>query len=595
MSNKTIPTVAVDTAAGVKAFCLQNGISAEVFINAVSTDEHGRRWPTGVDLGAGRALGKANNEGAMTQWVSRVNQAVATKASQRWQSGMAKRAATLKADLLSALEQEMARRRRDAQQPYGRFLRHLVDYCDAEVRVLEKTRSEAQARLRQVESELAPLQSQISTALKSGQRPILSRFIDLVAEAMRFVDRGLGLAGTVLDSERLISEREARTFDVDAATHALSVLLELRGTAQAERDRLAQFTSRLHVVQRRLTEAGAVTRARLAAHPYADVDLTSPHLLEHFDERIQVEPFSDDLSLLMPLDEQQLYDQLHGMALARVGDQLKPVSLLDVMEIEAAALATQGAAQSDAADVDLAAETLDATYQRTADTMLALERRAVPRETRLVGVADESNTPFHFEGATLVGIERRDQIQMAHLQTGITLDEVSAYTAYQGPFELAARRRNYYVLDTLALDDHARLVFALALASGLVEAREGLLVILVNGAAQPLGATVEGALDQFVQHDDLIAAAEATFNRLSLAAQIERLSAYLSRGQSEHITDDLWWEFAGYVEERLKLAREQAMFVSTPAPAVLPAAAPSQTPPAPDGTGGREDTQTLAA
>lgn len=566
MDNTTKTTIPMDCAAEVKAFRERYGMSAEAMLHAVSVDENKRRIDTLIPMGVPSPAANAVEGNALSpQLLSRVQRALFPDPSRRYNSLLAKRVTTMTNLLTPVLIDAMGKLRSDLQSRPRHWLRFFVEQCDQESALLEKMHIEAQAKLRQANEDLKPIQAQLGAVLKPGERHLLAHLIDVATELFRWVDRGVGLTGLLLEAERLCNEREARAFDADAASGAKSVMQELRGLAQAERDTYAQFAARLNAVQRHLVEADALARARLSAHPYADVDLTSLRLLQSFIKRVNVQPGSIGLDHLFTLDEQHLYEELHGTALEQTCAQLGDVSLLDVMQMEADDLETKNG-NAPGPDSELVAQTLEAAYQRTADVMLPLQRQAAPRDLCFVGVEDETNAPFQFSNATLVGTRRRDQIQFAHLQVGIALDEVTAYAASREPFEQASRQRNYYVLDTLAVDDHARQVFALALASGLIEARDGALAICGDGTnVTALGATVEGALNEFCQQENLVAATEARVNQLPLAVQIQRLDAYLARGQSDHVTDDLWWEFASYVDERLKLAREQSLFLASSA------------------------------
>ena len=169
---------------------------------------------------------------------------------------------------------------------------------------------------------------------------------------------------------------------------------------------------------------------------------------------------------------------------------------------------------------------------------------------------------FAFDGATLVGTGRRDQVQFIHVEVGLAPDDLTAYVATREPFEQAATQRNYFVLEALALDDHARQVFALGLATGVIGVRGGAFAIDGDERGDEritLGATADEALDRFAQRSDWIKAADDQLKALPLDTSIERLEAYLARGRG--IQDELWWEFASYGRDQLELLKHQQVFV----------------------------------
>jgi hypothetical protein len=134
-------------------------------------------------------------------------------------------------------------------------------------------------------------------------------------------------------------------------------------------------------------------------------------------------------------------------------------------------------------------------------------------------------------------------------------------TATRKPFEQALSARNYFVLDALALDDRARQAFALGLAGGVIRvSNSGFALAGADGSEMVLGQMVDDALDQLSLRADLMQVIEAQFNALPLADAIERMEAYLARGQS--VKDELWWEFASYARDRLELARHQLTFAN---------------------------------
>jgi hypothetical protein len=145
-----------------------------------------------------------------------------------------------------------------------------------------------------------------------------------------------------------------------------------------------------------------------------------------------------------------------------------------------------------------------------------------------------------------------------HVEVGLAPQDVMTYIATRDPFEQAALHRNFYVFEALAQDDHARQVFALGLAVGVIGTKGGGFVL--NGhAAETLGANVEDALERFAQRPELVKTAEEAINDVPLNEMLDRLEAYLARGRG--VQDELWWEFASYVRDRLELLKHQAVFV----------------------------------
>jgi hypothetical protein len=161
----------------------------------------------------------------------------------------------------------------------------------------------------------------------------------------------------------------------------------------------------------------------------------------------------------------------------------------------------------------------------------------------------------------MVGTNRRDQLQFLHVEIGVAPQQLAAFAATQQPFEQASLRRNYYVVDALARDDHARQVFALSLAGGVIAVQGGAFAFIdPNDRAVELGETVDDALELFGQRADLVKAAEDRINGLPLAVAAQRMEIYLTRGRS--IQDEMWWEFASYVRDRLGLVQHQQIFAS---------------------------------
>ncbi len=557
----------VDYAAEAMNVLSRYGLTAETLVDAVSTDESGRAFNTTIALGnLVEGLTEQNEKERAPRVLSHLQRALTPQPSGRWTPLITRRAAQIKGESGPILAEMFAALVRDSNRPAA-WLKALVEVCDAEIKTLERRRADAQVKLRQAEKELEPLQARISAFLQANaSRSTITHLIELITTLLQAVDRGVGLTAVVLMAERLVNDREARALTADAATAAIGILQEIRGQAQARRDEMGQFVSRCRAAAAQIASARTATRSRLAANPYADVDLTDAGLVERLGARVRGMPTTDaaHLTQFMALDETRLYHELVDAALAQVRKQTASLSLLDLMDMQATSMLSMGDVQGQlpvalSTDGDLVAATLEAAYRRVGNPAVELERRAAPQNWWLVGVPDETNPGFAFENATLVGSGRRDQIQFLHVQVGIAPQDLTAFVSTRESFEQASAQRNYYVLETLATDDHARQIFALGLASGVIAVRSG--EFSLDGD-QPvrLGATAEDALDQFVLRADLVKAAEDAFNAMPLPTMAERLEAYLARGRS--IQDELWWEFASYVRDRLELARHQMTFVS---------------------------------
>jgi hypothetical protein len=357
-------------------------------------------------------------------------------------------------------------------------------------------------------------------------------------------------------AERLVNDRELYAFAVDTAAAAGSVLQEIRGQIQAEREQLDEFVLRCRSVAQQLTAARSSAQARLAAHPYADINLAQDGLIDRLSARLPGDGPSQPLNQVLPLDEARLFQTWREEWMKHTRQHTQTISLLELMEMEAAEIKLRQE-QEDEHD-DLVVATLEAAYRRASTPALDLEKRVTPREWWLVGVPDETNSGFAFENATLVGTGRSDQVQFMHVEVGLAPQDVMTYIATRDPFEQAALHRNFYVFEALAQDDHARQVFALGLAVGVIGTKGGGFVL--NGhAAETLGANVEDALERFAQRPELVKTAEEAINDVPLNEMLDRLEAYLARGRG--VQDELWWEFASYVRDRLELLKHQAVFV----------------------------------
>jgi hypothetical protein len=483
--------------------------------------------------------------------LSHLQRALTPQPSRRWTPLIARRAVQLKYDGAQAIAASLAAACRDAARPAA-WLAAFVKVCDAELALLDQRQSEARAKLRQAEKELEPLQARVNAFLQANaSRHTITRLVELLTALLQAVDRGVGLTAVVLMAERLVNDRESQAFNLDTAAAAAGILQEIRAQAQAERERIGQFQAGCRAAAEQAAGARTAILARLTAHPYADVDMTDAALAERLQAHIQPAAAPGLLHDLLDLDGEQLYRQLFTAAVAQVRQQTLGLSMTELMDMQAAGML------GEEIDDDLSAATLEAAYRRTGIPSIELGRKASPQEWQLVGVLDETNPGFAFEQATLVGTGRRDQIQFMRVQVGIALQDLLAFSAVRESFEQAAAQRNYYVLDALAADDHARRAFALGLASGIIAVHEG--AFALDGQHQlQLGLTVEDALDYFIQRTELVRLVEDEFNALPLVTAAERMESYLARGQA--VQDVLWWELASYVRERLELAQHQLTF-----------------------------------
>ena len=560
METRDVTTTVTDPVTEARAFLARYGLTADALLDALSTDESGRAFNTTINLGGlVDGVNEQNERERAPRVLSHLQRALTPQTSGRWMPLITRRTAQVKRESAAVLAELLGVMRESARPAAA--LRGLVQACDTELKALEHRRSDAQAKMRQAEKELEPLQARINAVLQANaSRRTITHVIELVTTLLQVVDRGVGLTAVVLMAERLVNDREAHGLTADAANAAIGILQEVRGQAQAKRDELGQFVARCRAAAEHIASALAQSNAGLAAHPYADVDLTDTALVERLDANLPALPAADGLRLepFLALDEAQLYAQLHAAALSRVRKQTAALSLLDLMDLQATEMQGQSPGPKTEGG-DLVAATLEAAYRRVASPSIELGRRAAPQDWWLVGVPDETNPGFAFENATLVGSGRRDQIQFVHVQTGIALQDLTALAATRDSFEQASAQRNYYVLDALATDDHARQVFALGLAGGVITVRGGEFACGSNGSEVTLGSTVDAALDQFIQRPEIVQAVEDEFNALPLAAMIERLEGYLARGST--VRDEVWNEFASYVRERLDLARHQRTFV----------------------------------
>jgi hypothetical protein len=560
---------AVNYAVEVMNALARYGLTAEVLLDTLCADENGRALNTTIALGGlVEGLTEQNEKERAPRVLSHLQRALTPQSSGRWMPFLTRRAAQVKRDATLALSEALNALVSDAPRPAA-WLRAWVEACDAEIKTLERKRADAHAKLRQAEKDLEPLQARINSFLQANaSRRTITRLVEVLTVMLQTVDRGVGLTAVVLMAERLVNDREAHSLTVDATNAAIGVLQEVRGLAQARRDEVAQFVARCRAVEHQIAAARTTAAARLAAHPYADVDLTDAGLVERLSARVQAASAPDEgrLPPLMALDQAQLVRRLVDTALGQVRQHTAALSLLELMDLQA--MSMLGSASSEptdnaAGDGDLVAATLETAYRRVSNSSLELERKARPQDWWLVGVPDETNPGFAYDNATLVGTGRRDQVQFLHVQVGLAPQDLTAYAAAQAAFEQASAQRNYYVFEQLATDDHARQVFALGLASGVIAVRGGEFSCEVSpDGGQPvrLGTTAEDALDQFVQRAEWVKAAEGEINGLPLAELVTRLESYLARGRSTQ--DELWWEFASYVRDRLEVVRHQMTFTS---------------------------------
>ncbi len=559
MENQAIQATELNYTDDVISLLMRLGWTADRLFNFIRTDENNRVFNPAISLSnLADGVTAQNEKERAPQVLSHLQRALAPQPSGRWSPLCARRTAQLKRDIAPRLSEACTVLYRDTERRPAVWLKTLGDQIDLELKALERQRGEAQTQLRRTEEELQPLQQRINQFLQvNASRQTITRFVEVLTALFQTVDRGVGLTSVVLMAERLVNDREMYAFTVDTTAAAVNVLQEIRGQVQAERERLEQFSGRCRAVVLQLAAARSSALSRLAAHPYADISLAQDGLIDRLSERIPEELGTAPLAALLLLDEAQLFQTWRDELLKQTRVYTSQLSLLELMEMEALAIQAR---DDEAADGDdLVVATLEAAYHRAAGRTLEVEKRATPRDWWLVGVPDETNSGFAFENATLVGTGRRDQVQFLHVEVGLAPQDVTAFTATREPFEQAALTRNFYVLEALAQDDHARQVFALSLATGVISVKGGAFA-LNGGCDEPLGANVEGALDGFAQRSDWVKTAEGQVDDLPFATMVDRLEAYLARGRG--IQDELWWEFASYVRDRLELMKHQAIFVS---------------------------------
>jgi hypothetical protein len=558
MDKQTIPPDDVDYAAEATSVLTRCGWTGEMLFNFIRTDENHRVFNATIALGAlADGVTKENEKDRAPQVLGHLQRALAPQPSGRWSPLVARRTAQAKQGIAARLSEMFSALYRDAERRPVIWLKALIDQIDLELKGLDRQRGEAQAQLRQAEAELQPLQQRINQFLQANaSRQTITRFVEFLATLFQNIDRGVGLTSVVLMAERLVNDRETYAFAVDTASAASNVLQEIRGQVQAERERLDQFVLRCRSVAQQLTAARSSAQARLAAHPYADINLAQDGLIDRLSVRLSTETPSQQLTQLLSLEEAQLFQKWREEWLKHTRQHTQTISLLELMEMEAAEIKARQEREDE--HDDLVVATLEAAYRRASTPALDLEKRVTPREWWLVGVPDETNSGFAFENATLVGTGRRDQVQFVHVEVGLAPQDVMAYAATRDPFEQATLHRNFYVFEALAQDDHARQVFALSLAVGVIGTKGGAFV-LNRDPVQALGANVEDALDRFTQQPEWVKDAEEAIDDVPVSEVIDRLEAYLARGRG--VQDELWWEFASYVRDRLGSMKHQAVFV----------------------------------
>ena len=274
-------------ASDVAGFMTRQGWTGELLLNTLRTDENHRVFNSAITLGnLTDGLTEQNEKERAPQVLGHLQRALTPQPSGRWAPLVNRRAAQVKRAIEPGLREAFALQYRDAAHQPARWLKALVDRCDAEIKSLERQRTEDQNQLRQTEQDLAPLQTRINSFLQANaSRRTITHLIEVFTTLLQQVDKGVGLTAVVLMAERLVNDREARAFNLDAAAAALGVLTEIRGQAQTERDRLAQFAGRCRAVAQRCAALKGAAQARLAIHPYADISLTEDHLFERLSER----------------------------------------------------------------------------------------------------------------------------------------------------------------------------------------------------------------------------------------------------------------------------------------------------------------------
>jgi len=244
------------------------------------------------------------------------------------------------------------------------------------------------------------------------------------------------------------------------------------------------------------------------------------------------------------------------------------LSVKQLIERQAAALAPNADAAS---DLTLAAMQMGLGLAGQPTLNLAQPHPNQPpgRTLWLVGVRDASNAEFLFDDVALVGHNRRDQVQFLRLQTGLQLRDLADFAAMSARLDAVAPQRNPYVLDSLARDDGAARVFALALACGLIQVGGRGFVVQTGDEGITVGANPDEAVNALGQDTVLMAQLSAQVDALPLNTLAERLATFVSHAVGMGEEDGgLWPELAEHVQARLKLVQSQLRYA-----AIAPASA----------------------
>ena len=554
-----------DPAAIVKIFIDRYDLSAEDVLKALAVDEHGRRHVMRVDLG--QISVDTANAGAGEQIAhlkSHIDFATRKEASGRWLHGIRRRSARLKQTYADLFQVTLDEQLRDLGSRPTHFFAELLRHLDAELTLLKRKQAETQAIAGRVAEQLRPLQQEIEEAINpKSNGPIWTRVLDIVTSLVQTVGKSVGLVGKVMTAERLVNDREEYACTLDLIAASMGLLQELRGRAQTELDQLRQLQQKVQGVMDELGRQRTSAQARLAKHPYAQVDVTNLRQAELIAMRVTVELPMLALARYQEMSNEQLHDTIFAQALTQTRRHTAALGLTDIMEMEAATLAERSDA---AANSDLVIATIQMAYERTGTDTLQLKPNASPRDWWLVGVPDETNPAFNFGGASLVSTKRRDQFLFLRVRTGLALTDLAGVEMMSSAFDQAAKRRNYFVLDAMVADDRARRTFALGLATGIVHIHGGGFAIEDSRGLHQLGSTVETALAQFEAQEVLHRVIEGQMNRIPLVDLCATLEGYLARGQASNQESDaqtaLWREIAEHIEDHLTVLYEQMRFVA---------------------------------
>jgi hypothetical protein len=563
-----------------KTFAERGGLTGDDLIALLGLDDHGRKWQVRVELGQLDA--DATSQAVMSDLSalkSRLDFALRKEASRRWLPHVRRRMARIKTNLEAALQQFAQEIHGNPELRPAVIWSELQRILEAEVAVLKRRQLEYGAGLSRAEEQLRSTQADIEGALHSGGNKWFSRLKELVFAA---VSRGVNLVTQVMTAERLVNDREEYAYLMDLGNAAITLLQEASGLAQAQLNQVMQVRTCVETALSQLERMTAAVQARLCAHPYAHLDETSLQqvalLQANTHTQVSVPLILSNLAAYVGADAAQLCRNVSSMALKQVRQQCASVTLPHLLEMRAAQLSGEAAAQDAGSDEeasrqpalrpnDLVLSALGIAVERASSPTLALVPEARPQAWWLVGVMDETNPGFQFGSSMLVSTRRRDQLQFLHVQTGLTTGQLADFEVANQQLDVALRERNFFVTSAMLSDASMLRVFALGLACGLVGLRRGgFAATAAHGADVALGPTPEQAMTTLAEQPTLTQHLTDVIEQLPPSELISRLEQYLSQTQQTPAQDDdvLWSDCADCVRERLTLAKQQLRFVAAP-------------------------------